>query len=172
LAEVAAAFSAMSRWFETSFWPPIDAREQDMKTTLITQQLESYLQPDPQHLQVEAGLVAGWNVETREKYPKIPLLYGENGKSLYAVDPDAIYVSDSGRWSLLEIEGGGALTNNRAMKDLVETLLIPQADYLALAVPHQVHGRSPYDVVINLVQAIYGRGIPQQHVRGLMIIGF
>jgi hypothetical protein len=39
-------------------------------------------------------------------------------------------------------------------------------------VPHQVHGRSPYDVAINLVQAMYGRGIPQQHVRGIMILGY
>ncbi len=108
----------------------------------------------------------------RHKYPKIPLLNGENGTTLYAVDPDAIHVSDDGRWALLEIEGGGALTNIRSMKDIVETLLIPQADYLALAVPHQVHGRSPYDVVINLVQAMYGRGIPQQHVRGIMITGY
>jgi hypothetical protein len=172
LVEVAAAFASMSSWFKTTFWPPIDARKQDMKTTLITQQLENYLKPDAHQPQVSGDLLAGWNVETREKYPKIPLLYGENGKLLHAVDPDAIHVSDEGRWSLLEIEGGGALTNNRAMKDLVETLLIPQADYLALAVPHQVHGRSPYDVVINLVQAMYGRGIPQQHARGIMIAGY
>src|SRR4051812_17517713 len=100
----------MSGWFKTTFWPPIDARDQDMTTTLITQQLENYLKQDVQ-VQVGGGLFAGWNVETREKYPKIPLLYGENGKSLHAVDPDAIYVSDEGRWSLLEVEGGGALTN-------------------------------------------------------------
>jgi hypothetical protein len=162
----------MSAWFKTSFWPPVDTRAQDVTTSLITQHLENYLKPDPQQLQVGGGLLAGWNVETREKYPKIPLLYGENGKTLYAVDPDAIYVSDGGRWALLEIEGGGALTNNRAMKDIVETLLIPQVDYMALALPHQVHGRSPYDVAINLAQAMYGRGIPQQHVLGIMIVGY
>jgi hypothetical protein len=162
----------MGAWFKASFWPPIDTGAEKMTTPTITRRLESYLKPDPQQLPDSDGLLAGWNVETREDYPKTPLLYGENGKTLYAVEPDAIHVSDGGRWALLEIEGGGALQNNRLMKDIVETLLIPQADYLALAVPHQVHGRSPYDVAINLVQAMYGRGIPQQHARGVMIIGY
>jgi hypothetical protein len=150
----------------------IDAGDERMDTKMITRRLENYLKPDAQQLHVGDGLLAGWSVETREDSPKIPLLYGEIGKALYAVDPDAIHVSDGGRWALLEIEGGGAVTNNRLMKDIVETLLIPQADYLALAVPHQVHRRSPYNVAINLVQAMYGRGIPQQHIRGIMVLGY
>lgn len=115
---------------------------------------------------------AGWNVETREDYPRIPLLYGENGKSLYGVEPDAIYAAADGYRALLEIEGGGAVQNNRLMKDVVETLLIPGAHHLALAVPHWVHGRSPYDFAVNLVQALYARQIPQHHVHGILILGY
>jgi len=36
---------------------------------------------------------------------------------------------------------------------MVETLLIPGAHHLALAVPHSIHGRSPYDFAINLISA-------------------
>lgn len=73
----------------------------------------------------------------------IPLLYGENGKALYAVQPDAVFAGDDGYMALLEIEGGGALANYRLMKDVVETLRIPGAHHLALAVAHRIHGRSP-----------------------------
>ena len=79
LAEVAAAFRKMGPWFKKSFWPSIDDDGERMNTKkTITPRLENYLKPDAQQLQAEDGLVVGWNVETREKYPKIPLLYGEN----------------------------------------------------------------------------------------------
>jgi hypothetical protein len=91
---------------------------------LITKQLESYLPADPAGVLLEDGLLRGWNVETRDSLARIPLLYGENGKPLYGVNPDAIYADDDGYRALLEIEGGGAVQNNRLMKDVVETLLI------------------------------------------------
>jgi len=109
-----------------------------MDTKLITKQLESYLPSDPAGVFVEPDLLRGWNVEARDPLAKIPLLYGENGKALYSVSPDAIYATDDGYRALREIEGG-AVQNNRLMKDVVETLLIPGAQHLALAVPHRIH---------------------------------
>jgi hypothetical protein len=100
-----------------------------------------------------------------------PFLYGENGKPLYGVNPDASYADDDGYRALLEIEGG-AVQNNRLMKDVVETLLIPGAHHLALAVPHSIHGRSPYDFAINLISALYAREVPQRHVRGILVVGY
>jgi hypothetical protein len=58
------------------------------------------------------------------------------------------------------------------MKDVVETLLIPGAHHLALAVPHSIHGRSPYDFAINLISALYAREVPQRHVRGILVVGY
>src|SRR5690242_12387131 len=87
LKEVAGAFSAMGDWFETAFWPPIDAGSGKMNTKGITRRLEDYLKPDAQELDLADGLHAGWNVETRDDYRRIPLLYGENGKELYGVEP-------------------------------------------------------------------------------------
>src|SRR5947207_1521390 len=66
LAEAAEAFTKMGAWFKTSFWPPIDAGGENIKTPEITQHLETYLQPDARQLHVGHGLLAGWNVETRE----------------------------------------------------------------------------------------------------------
>lgn len=80
-----------------------------MNTKRITAALEASLPADPSAEPLDGGLHTGWNVETRESYSRIPLLYGENGKSLYGVEPDAIYATADGYRALLEIEGGGAV---------------------------------------------------------------
>ncbi len=171
LADVAAAMEKLGTWLKTDFWAAVDAGGR-IETKSITKELEAYLQPVTDAYEVAPGLHPGWNVETRENYPRIPLLYGENGRPLYGVEPDAIFAGKGGYIALLEIEGGGAVQNNRLMKDVVETLLIPGAHHLALAVPHSVHGRSPYEFAINLVQALYARQVPQAHVSGMLIIGY
>ena len=158
-------------WFKEKFWTGAgtDGR---INTKFITRQLESCLPSGPAGVLLEGGLLPGWNVETRDRLPRIPLLYGENGKPLYGVSPDAIYAGGDGYRALLEIEGGGAVQNNRLMKDVVETLLIPGAHHLALAVPHSIHGRSPYDFAVNLISALYAREVPQRHVRGILVAGY
>lgn len=171
LADVAAAIVDLTQWFKDDFWKRIDAG-QKIETKEITKKLEAYLLPGTPPVTLDNGLHAGWNVETREKYARIPLLHGENGKSLYGVEPDAIFAREDGYMALLEIEGGGAVQNNRLMKDVVETLLIPGAHHLGLAVPHVVHGRSPYDFAVNLVEALYARQVPQQHVDGILLLGY
>lgn len=161
----------MASWFRSDFWAKVDGGE-SIDTKRITSRLERYLLPSEPRIPLGDGLHAGWNVETREKYPRIPLLYGENGKPLYGVEPDAIFATTDGYRALLEIEGGGAVQNNRLMKDVVETLLIPGAHHLALVVPHLVHKRSPYDFAINLIEALYARQVPQAHVDGVLVVGF
>jgi hypothetical protein len=47
--------------------------------------------------------------------------------------------------TLLEIEGGGALTNYRGMKDIVEALLVPEVHFVGLVVPFRAHHVIPYD---------------------------
>jgi hypothetical protein len=171
LQQVADAMVELGEWFKDVFWPDAETSGR-MDTKLITKQLESYLPSAPAGVVIEGGLLRGWNVETRDSLTRIPLLYGENGKSLYGVSPDAIYADDDGYMALLEIEGGGAVQNYRLMKDVVETLLIPGAHHLALAVPHRIHGRSPYDFAVNLISALYAREVPQRHVQGFLIVGY
>lgn len=161
----------LTDWLRDDFWKRVDAG-QAMQTKEITRQLEAHLLPTSPTGTLTNGLHTGWNVETRDKYARIPLLYGENGTALYGVDPDAIFAREDGYRALLEIEGGGALANNRLMKDIVETLLIPGAHHLALVVPHVIHGRSPYAFAVNLVEALYARQVTQRHVDGVLLLGY
>ncbi|HEY0642891.1 MAG TPA: hypothetical protein VGD39_05705 [Nocardioides sp.] len=51
---------------------------------------------------------------------------------------------DAGR-SIIEIEGGGALQNNRLHRDLLNAMLLDDVDHLVLVVPNWVHNRSPFE---------------------------
>lgn len=57
-------------WLSTSFWPDV-AAGQPINTKQITKRLETY-PAGPAGLAVGEGLHAGWNVETRDQYYRIP----------------------------------------------------------------------------------------------------
>ncbi len=85
----------LSGWFKKEFRNGAGA-DGRINTKLITKKLESYLPADSDGVRLEGGLLRGWNVETRDPLARIPLLYGENGKPLYGVNPDAIYAANDG----------------------------------------------------------------------------
>jgi hypothetical protein len=167
LRQLIAAMEALGPWLELDWW----LREKT-DTTAITRALE-------QHLPVPEGpaagftnLARGWNLETREKYPKMPFLYDEGDVSLQSVQPDAVHVDDDDQLTLVEIEGGGALTNYRGMKDIVEALLLPSVSYVALVVPFVAHHTRPYDYYNNLVSSLYAQQVVQGHLSGLLVLGY
>lgn len=115
---------------------------------------------------------SGWHLEGINGKVRLPVIWGENGQVLARVEPDGVFDHGDGRVSLLEVEGGGAVQNNRLMKDLFEALLIPQVDYVAIAVPQAAHERPPYEVAVNLVAAIYARSLQSSHLKGVLLLGW
>lgn len=161
--------TALGPWLRDDWW----LRERtDSKT--ITAALEAHL-PASEGAGTSTArrvLRKGWNLETREQFPAMPFLYGENDDSIKGVQPDGVYVDEAGRLTLLEIEGGGAETNYRGMKDIVESLLLPEVDYLALVVPFRAHHTRPYDYYCNLVTSLYAQQVVQAHLKGLLVLGY
>jgi hypothetical protein len=157
---------ALGPWLETDWWTQ-STGEKDTRD--ITRQLEPHL---PAGGAQSGALSAGWNVETRDKYSKMPFLYGEGDVSVQSVQPDAVHVDDYGRITLVEIEGGGAQTNYRGMKDIVEALLLPAVDYVALVVPFSAHQTQPYEYYNNLVMSMYAQQIVQKNLKGLLVMGY
>jgi hypothetical protein len=101
---VADAMVELGGWFKEDFWTGArtDGR---VNTKLITKQLESCLPADPAGVLLEGGLLAVGTSRLAIRSRGSPLLYGENGKPLYGVNPDAFYADDDGYRALLEIEG-------------------------------------------------------------------
>lgn len=61
--------------------------------------------------------------------------------------------------SILEIEGGGALQNNRLHRDLLNTMLLDDVEHLVLVVPNRVHGRSPFDYAVEFSGRLRSKGL-------------
>lgn len=161
------AVTALGPWLRDEWWP----RERT-DTTKITAALEPFLLPERGASTQPRALRPGWNLETRERYPEMPFLYGEGDQSIKSVRPDAVHVDEHSRLTLVEIEGGGAETNYRGMKDIVESLLLPEVDYLALIVPFRAHHTKPYDTYNNLVTSLYAQRVIQGHLEGLLVMGY
>lgn len=83
-----------------------------------------------------------------------------------------MFVDGAGRLTLVEVEGGGALTNYRGMKDIVETILLPFVDHLALVVPFVAHHTEPYRYYNRLTQALYAEQAVQRHLSGILVVGY
>ncbi len=83
---------------------------------------------------VDGAQVAGggWRTETSHGRQEVVMLRGENGRVLSRVYVDGLHTWPDGQLSVLEVEGGGSLQNNRLMKDLFEALIIPAVGYLAI----------------------------------------
>ena len=162
------AMEALGPWLERSWWTR-PSGEKDTRD--ITRELAERLPAAGSESRI-LNLRRGWNLETRENYPKMPFLYDEGDRSIQSVEPDAIFVDDSDRLTIVEIEGGGALTNYRGMKDIVEALLLPPVDFVALVVPFVAHTTHPYDYYNNLVTSLYAQQVVQAHLRGLLVLGY
>lgn len=166
LRELIAASEAEGQWLHDEWW-----KAPRTETRSITRRLERHLPPSALPAG-RAGLRRGWILETRERYARIPYLYGEGDESLGSVQPDAVYLGEQDTMTLVKIEGGGAVTNYREMKDIVETILLPFVDYLALVVPFSAHHTEPYRYYNRLVQALHAEQVVQRHLAGVLLVGY
>jgi hypothetical protein len=166
LRQLIQGMDALAGWLRSTWW---STPKTDTKT--ITKALEPHL-PASGAASGLAGLQHGWNLETREKYPALPFLYAENDQKIQSVRPDGVFVDDCDRLTLLEVEGGGAETNYRGMKDIVEALLLPRVDYVALIVPFRAHKTEPYEYYNNLVASLYAQQVVQPHLQGMLVMGY
>lgn len=166
LRQLIQGMEALGPWLKASWWTVAKT-----DTKAITEALEVHL-PARGQAAGSGGLRPGWNLETRERYPGLPFLYAENDQKIQSVRPDGVFVDADDRLTLVEIEGGGAETNYRGMKDIVEALLLPPVDYVALVVPFRAHHTKPYDYYNNLVAALYAQQVVQPHLKGLLVMGY
>ena len=117
-------------------------------------------------------LEKGFDVETSKKLnDKVPKMVkrGESSKAL-EFDVDAYYESDG---VVVEIEGGGATENNRFLKDLFEACVMPNANYLIVAVCNKVRKHYDYGKVVAYFEALYNES-DRFHIplKAVVVIGY
>jgi hypothetical protein len=127
-----------------------------------------------------ALVAAGFEVEAgKKKAEKLrrPVLFGERGVEALAYEVDAFHPEHG---VALEIEAGRGVMGNAVYRDLIQTSLLLDARYFALAVAGQYHytssgkpASSPdYTVSRNILDAIYASGRLRLPFEGVLLIGY
>ena len=120
----------------------------------------------------------GYEIEGIEKVNR-PVLYGERDKPLKTYNVDGWHASTS---TVLEIEAGQAVENNRFAIDILKALSIQDADHLVIAVPSsylpnrlkeaEKSPKKEFDKVVNMVDSLYIAGRVKLPLSSILIIGY
>lgn len=127
-----------------------------------------------------ALLALGFEVEAgKKKAQKIrrPVLFGERGHEELAYEVDAFH-PDQG--IALEVEAGRGARGNAVYRDLIQTSLLVDANFLVLAVQTSYrHKSSGKDIVVqsyrdtmNLLDAIYASNRLHLPLDGILLVGY
>jgi|OM-RGC.v1.021129574 hypothetical protein len=108
---------------------------------------------------------------------KIPVLYGENGKTAKAFEVDAVNFNEK---FVIEIEAGRAFMGNQIYKDLFEVSVLVDIEYLCIAV-RQIYefgkgknrGKSlDYEKAKTLFNTLYASNKFNLPIKGILLIGY
>lgn len=120
----------------------------------------------------------GYEIEGTEKVNR-PVLYGESDKPLKTYNVDGWHAATS---TVLEIEAGQAVENNRFAIDILKALSIQDAEHLVIAVPTnylperlKIAAKSPkkeFDKVVNIVDSLFVAGRVKLPLSSILIIGY
>jgi hypothetical protein len=124
--------------------------------------------------------VLKFEVETgKKKQQKIrrPVLFGERGREDFAYEVDAFHPRDG---IALEVEAGRGARGNAVYRDLIQTSLLVDARFLALAVQvsyrHKSGGKDivvqSYRDTMNLLDALYASNRLSLPLEGILLIGY
>jgi hypothetical protein len=121
----------------------------------------------------------GYLVEGGEEQRTLyrPVHFGEYGK------PDRQYHIDSYNSEHrvgLEVEAGRSIRGNAIYRDIIQTSLLVDVDYFALAIPQKyrfkVGGRGmedrPYDAAVSILDAIYSCDRLRLPLKGVLLLGY
>ena len=103
-----------------------------------------------------------------------PVLYGDRGKEEKSYKVDAYCEKNH---TILEVEGGRAFSNHQYLKDIFESCLIIDAEYLVIAVRNiarkgKKSSSCDFEEITKELNALYASDRLSLPLRGLMIIGY
>jgi hypothetical protein len=131
--------------------------------------------------ELRPALVAlGFEVEAgKRKVEKIrrPVLFGELGHEDQAYEVDAFQAANG---IALEVEAGRGARGNAVYRDLIQTSLLVDAQYLVLAVQvsyrHKTGGKEvivqSYRDTRNLLDAVYASSRLELPLQGILLVGY
>lgn len=100
---------------------------------------------------------------------KVPVLFSVNNKIDKYFDADA--VSSDGK-IVIEVEAGRGFRNNQFLKDIFQACMMPNVDYLVIAVRNYYHKNDDFKSIFQFLETLYISGRLQLPLRGIVLIGY
>lgn len=115
----------------------------------------------------------GYRVEHGGSKVRVPVLYGENGLPEKTYEVDAL---SSDGLTVLEVEAGTGVANNGYLKDLFQACLLPDVQYLVVAM-RQVYSSSgkisnDYAKVCVAFDTLYTTTRFKLPLSGILVLGY
>jgi hypothetical protein len=100
---------------------------------------------------------------------KVPVLFSFNNKIDKSFDADA--VSSDGK-IVLEVEAGRAYANNQFLKDIFQACMMPNVEYLILAVRNDYRGTDDFMKIFTFLETLYISSRLQLPLKGIVLVGY
>lgn len=100
---------------------------------------------------------------------KIPVLFSLNNKIDKFFDADA--VSEDQR-IVIEVEAGRAYVNNQFLKDIFQACMMPNVEYLILAVRNDYRGHGDFKNIFAFLETLYINSRLQLPLKGIVLVGY
>jgi hypothetical protein len=100
---------------------------------------------------------------------KVPVLFSLNNRIDKFFDADA--VSADGK-IVIEVEAGRAYRNNQFLKDIFQACMMPNAEYLVIAVRNHYYNSDDFKSIFQFLETLYISGRLQLPLKGIVLIGY
>jgi len=114
----------------------------------------------------------GFEVETGKKKDekiRVPVLFGHQGITEQAFEVDGW---DKKNKIVLEIEAGRAYTNHQFLKDIFESSVMVNVDYLVLAVRNLYKEQKDYEKIRSWLDTLYITKRIHFELKGILLVGY
>ena len=97
------------------------------------------------------------------------MLFSINNRIDKFFDADA--VSADGK-IVIEVEAGRGYRNNQFLKDIFQACMMPNAEYLVIAVRNHYHNTDDFKSIFQFLETLYISGRLQLPLKGIVLIGY
>lgn len=114
----------------------------------------------------------GFKVETgkaKEQMIPVPVLFGLNNSIDKSFNADGI--SQDGKM-VLEVEAGRATANYAFLKDIFQASMMPNVEFLILAVRNDYRGNKDFQTVYTFLETLYISSRLVLPLKGIILIGY
>jgi hypothetical protein len=100
---------------------------------------------------------------------KVPVLFSLNNKIDKSFDADAV---SSDNRIVLEVEAGRAYVNNQFLKDVFQACMMPNVEYLILAVRNDYRGNDDFSKIFQFFETLYINSRLKLPLHGIVLLGY